>query len=171
MIPEIPLLLRAARAMTAQPSDAEDLVQDVLVRAYRACDRFDGAFPRSWLLTIMRNTHITRGRQWRPLLLLDPDGRDEARAGLPGETMSRSPEDIVLAETMDPVIVEALDALPGTFRAVVTLVDLHGLSYAETARLLAIPEGTVMSRLHRARRRIRDRIIAAGSDQRGGVTR
>ncbi len=62
-------------------------MQDVLLRAYRASDRFDGAHPRAWLLTILRNTHINRGRRWRPSLLFDPDSHDEARAGLPGATV------------------------------------------------------------------------------------
>lgn len=79
MLPHMAMLLRAARSMTTQPSDAEDLAQDVLLRAYLASDRFDGARPRAWLLTIMRNTHLNRVRARRPLW--NPAGhRDEPPA-------------------------------------------------------------------------------------------
>lgn len=161
VLPHVAMLLRVARSMTTQLSDAEDLAQDVLLRAYLASDRFDGAHPRAWLLTIMRNTHLNRVRVRRPLLLLDPDRHDDAQAGFPGATRLESAEDAALAGTLDSAVAAALDQLPAGFRAVVILVDLNGLSYAEAARVLGIPPGTVMSRLHRARRRIRRYVIAA----------
>ena len=71
VVPQIEVLYRVALAMTGQPADAEDLVQDTLVRAFRAIDGFDGAHPRAWLLTILRNTHINRGRRRRPVLFND----------------------------------------------------------------------------------------------------
>jgi len=70
---ELPVLLRVARTMTGQPADAEDLVQDTLLRAWRALDTFDGRHPRAWLLTVMRHTEINRHRRRRPELLDDPD--------------------------------------------------------------------------------------------------
>ncbi|MFP8904974.1 RNA polymerase sigma factor [Streptomyces atacamensis] len=166
MLPEIEVLLRVAMTLTAQKADAEDLVQDTLLRAYRAVDRFDGRHPRAWLLTIMRRAEINRHRRTRPQLLDDPDA-DLDRLSATGS--EQSPESLVVGEAFDEVVDAALAALPPKHRQVVRLVDIGGLSYEETARLLDIPEGTVMSRLHRARKRIRARLAAAGlAPRRGG---
>ena len=157
VLPEIEVLLRVAMSMTEQRADAEDLVQDTLLRAWRSIDTFDGRHPRAWLLTILRNTQINRHRRRRPALLDDPDlvaDRNLSDAQV-------SAEDVVVGRTFDVVVDAALSALPTKFRQVVLLVDVDGLTYAETAEALGVPEGTVMSRLHRARRRIRDRLAAA----------
>lgn len=69
VVPHVPMLLHLALSLTGQPADAEDLVQDTLIGAYRGVDRFDGAHVRAWLRTIMRNTHINRNRRRRPVLL------------------------------------------------------------------------------------------------------
>lgn len=158
VVPEIDVLLRVARTIVSRPADAEDLVQDTLLRAYKGIESFDGRHPRAWLLTIMRNAHINGVRRRRPELLDDPD-RDLDRLG---QDDAPGPEAIVVGETFDAVVVDALAALPEKFGRVVTLVDVDGLSYAEAAEVLGIPIGTVMSRLHRARSRIRDRLAAAG---------
>ncbi|MBC8093369.1 MAG: sigma-70 family RNA polymerase sigma factor [Pseudonocardia sp.] len=157
--PEVPVLYRVALTMAAQPADAEDLVQDTLVRAYRAIDRFDGAHPRAWLLTILRNTHRNRARTRIPTLLHvhQHDAGILDRAG-----DARSAEDIVVDAQFRAVVADALAALPTIHRMVVQLVDVDGLSYAEAANALGVPRGTVMSRLHRARSRIRTRLVAAG---------
>lgn len=157
--PEIELLYRVAVTMTGQHADAEDLVQDTLIRAYRAADRFDGAHPRAWLLTILRNTHRNRLRTRLPVLWCDDP---QERGLLDGPADGPSAEELVVGEQFDAVVTDALRALPDKHRAVVWLVDLHGLSYAEAARALGVPRGTVMSRLHRARARIRTRLVAAG---------
>ena len=157
--PELPVLYRVALTMAGQPVDAEDLVQDCLVRAYRAIDRFDGAHPRAWLLTILRNTHRNRARTRLPALL---DESEHEAGVLERGTDARSTEDIVVDAQFDAVVTEALAALPTMHRVVVELVDIDGLSYAEAAEALDIPRGTVMSRLHRARARIRTRLVAAG---------
>jgi len=81
-VPEISVLLRVATSLTGQPADAEDLVQDTLIRAYRAVDRFDGEHPRAWLLTILRNTHVNRARRRLPVPFREPDTEDERPAGL-----------------------------------------------------------------------------------------
>ncbi len=157
VLPEVDVLLRVAMTMTQQRADAEDLVQETLLRAWRSIDTFDGRHQRAWLLTIMRNAEINRHRRRRPELLVDPESADKrdisAAAG--------SAEDIVVGRTFDAVVDAALAALPTKFRQVVLLVDVDGLTYAEAADALGVPEGTVMSRLHRARRRIRDRLAAA----------
>ncbi len=157
--PEIAVLYRVALTLAGQRADAEDLVQDTLVRAYRAIDRFDGAYPRAWLLTILRNTHRNRLRVRLPSLLSEA----EQEAGLlDGAGDTRSAEDVVVDTHFEAVVHQALAALPTMHRVVVQLVDVDGLSYAEAAEALGVPRGTVMSRLHRARSRIRTSLVAAG---------
>ncbi|MHB1065328.1 MAG: RNA polymerase sigma factor [Georgenia sp.] len=166
IVPEIPVLYRVALSLTGQQADAEDLVQDTLVRAFRAVDRFDGAHPRAWLLTILRHTHLNRVRVRRPVLLRDSESleRNLENTGPP----AASAEDVAISEEFEAVVADALQALPDKHRAVVTLVDIVGLSYREAAEVLGVPRGTVMSRLHRARARIRARLDVAGIAPRGG---
>lgn len=159
VVPELDVLARVARSITGNPTEAEDLVQDTLLRAYRAIDRFDGRHPRAWLLTILRNAHVNRNRRRRPTLLRDPDTTMEQLAAPPS---ADDPEDAAVRDTFSAAVEEAFADLPPRFRRVVELVDVGGLSYAEAAAVLGVPIGTVMSRLHRGRRRIRARLAAAG---------
>lgn len=158
VIPEIEVLLRVARSMTRNNADAEDLVQDTLLRAYRAIDRFDGRYPRAWLLTILRNTHINRNRRKRPELLRDPDGTSSQIEQVAGSEQT----DASVENSFDVEIERALAALDEPFRRVIELVDIGGLSYTEAAKTLGIPIGTIMSRLHRARSQIRDHLERTG---------
>jgi RNA polymerase sigma-70 factor (ECF subfamily) len=136
------------------------------MRAYQGMDRFDGNFPRAWLLTIMRNTQINNVRRRRPELLDDQDVTLDRLAASQGSGVG-DPEALV-EETFDNVVSDALAALPPRFRDVVSLVDLEGLTYGEAAVILGIPVGTAVSRLHRARTRMRQRLQAAGIGPRGG---
>lgn len=160
VVPEIPVLYRVALSLTRHHADAEDLVQDTLIRAYRAIDRFDGAHPRAWLLTILRHTHLNRVRVRSAVLLADGDGVADTldRLGSPAPAA----EEVVVSEMFEGVVAEALAELPEKHRQVVQLVDIEGMSYQEAADAIGIPRGTVMSRLHRARARIRSRLAAAG---------
>jgi RNA polymerase sigma-70 factor (ECF subfamily) len=161
VVPELEVLSRVASSIVARPADAEDLVQETLLRAYQGVDRFDGAHPRAWLLTIMRNAEINRHRRRRPELMRDPDvemARLASQPSGPGDLT----DEIVLEQQFDGVVHTAFMSLPEKFRRVLELVDIDGLSYAETALLLGVPEGTVMSRVHRARKRIRDRLATSG---------
>ncbi len=157
--PDVPVLFRVALTLTRQQADAEDLVQDTLVRAYRAVDGFDGNHPRAWLLTILRNTHRNRLRLRLPALSRDHEQESER---FERRDAARSAEDIVIDAQFEAVVTDALTALPTIQRVVVQLVDVDGLTYTEAALALDIPRGTVMSRLHRARSRIRTRLLAAG---------
>ncbi|MEX0664475.1 MAG: sigma-70 family RNA polymerase sigma factor [Acidimicrobiia bacterium] len=160
VVPEVDVLMRVATSIVRRPADAEDLVQDTLIRAYRAADRFDGAYPRAWLLTILRNAHLSSHRRRRPELLWNPE-IDETEE--PAEAGDRdNPETIYLNEQFDAEVTRAFAALPERARQIVELVDIDGLSCVEAAELLGIPEGTVMSRLHRARQRMRKRLAATG---------
>ena len=165
VLPEVDVLYRVAYSITRHQADAEDLVQDTMLRAFRSIERFDGRHPRAWLLTIMRNAQVNRVRRRRPGLLNDPD--DAADRAIAMADTGPGPEDVVMASRFDSVVEDAYLALPDKFREVIDLVDLGGLSYDEAADLLEIPGGTVMSRLHRGRKRIREALRAAGVD-RGG---
>lgn len=167
MVPEIDVLLRVAHTLVARPADAEDLVQDTLLRAYRGMDGFDGRHPRAWLLTIMRNAQINRTRRRRPVLLDDPDAALERLGN--DEDGHAGPEAVVVGAQFDTVVANGLDELPDRLRRAIELVDIDQLTYAEAAEVLGVPIGTLMSRLHRARVRLRDRLGAAGlAPRRGG---
>lgn len=162
MLPEVDVMYRVGLSITRNPADAEDLVQDTMLRAYRSIDRFDGRHPRAWLLTILRNAQINRVRRRRPELLADPD---ETMPRIADTAAGAGSADLPLLDrTFDTAVEAAFIELGDSFRQVVEMVDLNGLSYQETADALGIPVGTVMSRLHRARRRMRKRLEAQGID-------
>ena len=160
IVPELEVTLRVARSLTGNQADAEDLVQDTVLRAYKALDRFDGRYPRAWLLTILRNTHLNRVRKKQPVLFRDDDESAEALASIPAD--DPGPEQEVLDATIDHRIAAAFRSLSPKFRDVVQLVDIDGLSYKETAQMLDIKLGTVMSRLHRARAKMKESLEKAG---------
>ncbi len=159
VLPEIEVLFRVARSITRHDADAEDLVQDTLLRAFRAIDGFDGRHPRAWLLTIMRNAQVNRTRRQRPGLLRDPDEATDRSAAVADD--AAGPEQVAMDSRFDATVEAAYLALPSKFREVVDLVDVAGLSYAEAAKVLGVPQGTVMSRLHRGRKRIRAALRSA----------
>lgn len=161
VIPELDVMLRVAHSLTRNRADAEDLVQDTLVRAYKAIERFDGRYPRAWLLTILRNTHINRNRRRRPELLRDPDMQLERLGQSPEMEEATRPDRFVDLE-FDADLEAALATLSEPFAEVIELVDVDGLAYAEAAEALGIPIGTVMSRLHRARKKIRGQLRRSG---------
>ena len=162
--PEIAVLLRVARSMLPSEADAEDLVQETLIRAFRGLARFDGRHPRAWLLTILRNTNRNMHRRERPLLADDWVLGQASRPAF-GAAGVPSAEDSVLSEALDADLAEAVERLDLRFRSVLILVDVHDLSYAEAAAVLGIPVGTVMSRLSRARDRIRKALQAELAQQ------
>jgi RNA polymerase sigma-70 factor (ECF subfamily) len=147
--------------MTRNPSDAEDLVQEAYLRAFRSLHQFtEGTNLRAWLFRILTNTYINeyRRRQRRPTSAsLDNieefylyDHLIDSRVQ-PG---SERPEDVVLQRLTVDDVNAAIDELPEDFRQVVLLADVEGFSYREIAEIADIPVGTVMSRLYRARRRL-----------------
>lgn len=160
--PEMPFLARVARSMSRSGAEADDLAQETLVKAFRAIDSFDGSHPRAWLARIARNTAINRDQRNREFLsdegLVEPD---------PAPGGEDDPQELVAGAEIDSHLRVALDDLPGAFRTVVQLVDVEGLSYQEAADALEIPIGTVMSRLHRARSRLRASLRGTHLD-RGG---
>ena len=147
LVEQIPHLRRYARALLRDRDAAEDLLQDVLARAWSRLHLWQsGTNMRTWLFAIMHNLHanLVRGRKRRPAAVaLEPQLAHLAEP-------ARQHEDLELA-----ALDRALGELPDEQRAVLLLVGLEGLSYQEAAELLAIPIGTVMSRLHRGRERLR----------------
>lgn len=158
VLPQVEVLGRVARSMTRNSHDAEDLVQDTMLRAYRSIDRFDGRYPRAWLMTIMRNAEINRHRRRRPSLLT------AAQQALPDPAADggATAESKVVDLTFDAAVEAAFEHLSRDFREVIELVDIGGLTYAEAAEIAGIPEGTLMSRLHRARGKVRSRLERNG---------
>jgi RNA polymerase sigma-70 factor (ECF subfamily) len=130
-------------------------MQDTLLHAYRFLDGFDGRHPRAWLLTILRNTDVNRHRRRRPTLL--PTG-EIPESGSTGGPPGASAEDLATGQGFDARVEAALRHQSPKLARVVALVDIAGLTYDEAAAALGVPAGTVMSRLHRARRHIRARL-------------
>jgi RNA polymerase sigma-70 factor (ECF subfamily) len=161
VVPELELLYAVAMRLTRKPQDAEDLVQETLLRAYRAIERFDGQYPRAWLLTIMRNANINRARKRVPDLFRDEE-RTLGALRAPGADGRDGPSETVVERIPDDRLVEAVQQLSAHHRAVIALIDIDGLSYRDAAELLEVPIGTVMSRLHRARNKLRTRLERGG---------
>lgn len=152
--PQIEVLLRVALTITSNQADAEDLVQDTLLRAYRAIDRFDGRYPRAWLLTILRHTNANTHRRQRPGTVGDWQLIQTAKPAF-GRREQPSVEESFVDHELHSDLDAAIRALDPRFRAALILVDVHDLSYSEAAAVMGVPVGTLMSRLSRARARVR----------------
>lgn len=156
--PELPVLLRVARGLTRSTVDADDLVQETVIRAFNAILTFDGAHPRAWLLTIMRNTNMNMHRRKRPTLVEDWSFLENAPLAF-GAVESKSAEEVLTQERLSDELIHGIKALDQRYREVLFLVDIQGLNYAECAALLGLPVGTVTSRLSRARQNLRKYLI------------
>ena len=163
-----PLYATALRLTRNRP-DAEDLVQDTVVKALRFADRYSpGTNLKAWLYTILHNTWRNRRRDAsRDTVDVDSTRVDEA-AQLDGPLSAETPEQILLRSTLDVDLQAALDALPDVFREAVWLRDVEEFTYAEIAEMLGIPAGTVMSRISRGRRQLFDRLSATAKAGRAG---
>ena len=158
-------LYRTALRLTHVPADAEDLVQETYLKAFRAADRFEpGTNLKAWLFTILHNTVRNRVRdRRREAVTFDSETVDRAADAPPdvgGARFVDTPETLLLRDTLDPDLKMAIEALPEAFRQAVWLRDVEEFSYAEIASMLAIPAGTVMSRISRGRRMLFDRLSA-----------
>jgi RNA polymerase sigma-70 factor (ECF subfamily) len=152
-------LYGAGLRLTRNVEDAQDLVQETYLKAFRAADRFEaGTNLKAWLFTILHNTwrNTIRDRGRAPV---DVDSEIVERATDAGPR-GESPEQLLVRQTLDRGLREALDGLPPVFREAVWLRDVEEFSYAEIARMLEIPIGTVMSRISRGRRLLHERLTA-----------
>jgi RNA polymerase sigma-70 factor (ECF subfamily) len=164
-MPYMDALYSAALRMTRNPTDAEDLVQETYLRAYRGFPGFQaGTNLKAWLYKILTNTFINiyRARKRRPEQVDLDDTEDfylyRKLGGLEAVESQRTPETEVLDQMPEAVIKEALEALPEQFRMAVLLADVEGFSYKEIAEITDVPIGTVMSRLHRGRKQLQRRL-------------
>lgn len=174
-IPLRPRLYRAAVRLTGNAADAEDLLQETYLRAYRGFAGFEpGTNLRGWMFQILRNTYINtyRKRQIEPRTVpVDTWHRSLTGAQ---RNVEASAETIVVDSIPAQGIQEALASLPERYRRVVLLFDVDGFSYKEIAGIVDVPLGTVMSRLHRGRKALKDRLrpptdaISARSYSRAG---
>ena len=152
-------LYGTAMRLTRNPADADDLVQETYLKAFRFARRFErGTNLKAWLFTILHNTFRNRRRDAaRDSVTVDSEivERAEARPG-----QSETPEQILLRDSLDADLQVAVDAVPQPFREALWLRDVEEFSYAEIAKMLDVPVGTVMSRISRGRRLLYDRLTA-----------
>lgn len=160
-LPHLGSLFGAAFRLTRNPRDAEDLVQDVMLRAYRFWDSFEPESNcKAWLFKILTNTFINQYQKTKRHreVLTAAMTEQEATDGVlvhEGALAQRDPEGILLDQSLSEDVSRALADLPADFRLAVVLCDVEGFSYKEIADIMDCPVGTVMSRLHRGRRLLR----------------
>ena len=170
-LPLLDSLYAGALRMTRNPADAEDLVQETMMRAYRSFDRFEaGTNLKAWLFRIMTNAYINtyRKKQREPKKVSSDELEEfdlyrELKEHDPA--WDATPENIVLSNLVDSDIIDAIDELPEQFRMAVVLSDIEGFSYAEMAEIMEVPLGTVMSRLHRGRKALQKRLWDIARDK------
>ena len=161
-------LYGTALRLTRRAADAEDLVQDTYLKAFRSAHQFEpGTNLKAWLFTILHNTFRNiRRHDGRSPVDVDSDAVERAASTGPAD---ESPEQILSRRTLDVDLQAALDALPDAFRQAVWLRDVEELSYAEMAKVLDVPMGTVMSRISRGRRALSEGVKARRAKAEAGV--
>src|SRR5262249_27254154 len=151
-----------ARRMTGSRRDAEDVVQEACIRAFRAISRVTDGHLRAWVLTVVHNTACTwlrRNRRHAALVGVSDLVATELEQAIVGDVNAETPETVLIAKSDAERLDAAISALPMPFRETVVLRDLDGLSYREIAEITGAPIGTVMSRLARGRKRLLERLV------------
>jgi RNA polymerase sigma-70 factor (ECF subfamily) len=161
VLAQLDSLYRTALRMTNNPQEAEDLVQETMLKAFRFAHTYQpGTNLRAWLFRILNTSAINRYRKQatHPTPVTLPEGEEfylyNQIRDLSGQDLSQGAEEEVLGQYLDEDVYKALNDLPPNFRMAVILADIEGMSYKEIAETLQIPIGTVMSRISRARRQL-----------------
>ena len=170
VLPLLPGLYGAALRMTRNPADAEDLLQEATLRAYRGFASFqEGTNLKAWLYRILTNSFINiyRKKQREPKTVDGPEDLDDwflfDRLG--SQSVARSAEEDVLENIPDADVKAALESIPENFRMAVLLADVEGFSYKEIAEITDVPIGTVMSRLHRGRKALEKALYGVAKER------
>ncbi|RUU13984.1 sigma-70 family RNA polymerase sigma factor [Mesorhizobium sp. USDA-HM6] len=152
VLPHLGDALSLARWLTGNTADAEDVVQEACLKAHAGIAGFAGGNPRAWLLAIVRNASYTWMARNRPRAVVAVGGlADLEDVSPPPDSDSDTPEAALIAKANSAMMEAAIARLPDVFRETLVLRDINGLSYREIAAMLGVPQGTVMSRLARAR--------------------
>ena len=166
-LPLLPSLARVAHALTRDAADADDLVQETFLRAFRHWDTFDKSSDcKRWLSAICRNTYFAQQARQRWVTAVGDDHELETFAAVSLHKLAREQgvEDMFARLDMAPAIQKAIEALEPLYRDVVRLVDVQELRYEEAADALGVPVGTVRSRLYRARRQLQQVLVQYAVD-------
>lgn len=169
----LPDVTRYARSLAREDADADDLVQDTFLNAYRQWHQFTpGTECRAWLFTICRHRfYRTRERAERQVAVEDPELESLAAAEVHRSALHEGLADVFERSEIREAVRAAMAALPDVFREVATLVDLHDHTYESAANILDLPVGTVRSRLFRARRLLQEKLLVHAHDAGfGGAT-
>jgi RNA polymerase sigma-70 factor (ECF subfamily) len=163
VLPRLDEGYRLARWLTGDATDAEDVMQEACLRAYRAIEAFAEGNARAWFLTIVRNTGYSWLQRHRPRSILfaedlDPAARASLATGGVLAEAPETPETALIIHDDARHLARAIETLPVPFREALVLREYHGLGYREIAEVTGVPIGTVMSRLGRARQRLLDQL-------------
>jgi len=170
VLPHLDAMHRTAMRLTRNPSDADDLVQDAVVKAYRFFDSYEqGTNIRAWLLKILSNVFFSKykrsTREGSVAALASTDPVADGWISQASISPSREPERLAERPLVEAEVSRVLDEVSEDFRTVLVLVDIEGLTYREVAEAMGCPIGTVMSRLHRARRAVAQKLgVTVGGD-------
>ncbi len=162
-------LYRMALRLCRKPTEAEDLVQETYLKAFRHFDQFDpGTNCQAWLLTILHNTFVNRVKREGREVLEPEEWGLERRAAESSEVVAAiaSPEEELLKHVVDADLITALERVPPRFREMVLLADVEECSYKEIAQICGAPLGTVMSRLSRGRQLLREALREVSRERR-----
>lgn len=157
VLPRMDEAYRLARWMTGSATDAEDVMQEACLRAYRSIENFAEGNARAWFLTIVRNSSYTWLQKHRPGAVtfiddLDAASRSSLESGTLLSNVPKTPEDVLITKSESARLAAAIETLPVHLREALVLREYHGLSYREIAEVTAVPIGTVMSRLANGRK-------------------